>query len=321
MAPEQLARHLLEAGRENDALRQFEIAGDEALQYSDAFGAIEHYRKAVDIARWNLLMSEDDPTYLSLNSKLGESMNAAGDVKGAHVVLKYAASNSAVHPELAGKIRRFLSKILVSEGRPAKAVETLRSAIGDAILQGDAEVLTEMYLELADLLIHSGDKSQALQELKEGLDMVTLGQGPMSASGPQNLWNMLLRIAEIQASTSMEASQLHTAMKTASSALHQAERVSSPTGMARSHLLLADLAQQAERSDEVDPHLHAALKTLRHLGDRRGQAECLLRAATHGKNGKARAYLQEAYQLAWEIGWTEGMKRAGEQSSQNDQVA
>lgn len=321
VAPEQLARHLLEAGRENDALRQYEIAGDEALRYSDAFGAIEHYRKAVDIARWNLLMSEDDPSYLTLNAKLGESMNAAGDFKGAHVVLKYAVSNSAVHPENGAKIRRFLSKVLVSEGRPAKAVETLRSAIGDAILQGDAEVLTEMYLELADLLVHSGDKTQALQELKEGLDMVTLGQGPMSASGPQNLWKMLLRMAEIQNTSSTNAAGIQSALKTASSALHQAERVSSPLGMARTHLLLAELAHKAERSDEVDPHLHAALKTLRHLGDRRGQAECLLRAATHGKNGKARAYIQEAYQLAWEIGWTEGMKRAGAQSSQSDQVA
>lgn len=318
---EQLSHHLVDAGMDEEAFTSLEEAGDVAFNCSNIEGAIKHYRKALDIARWKLLLSDDDNKYLVLNTKLGKAMSALGDFSGAHIVLKHAASNASGDSTLSADIQRQLSKVLCAQGYPSKAIDTLRHAIGDAILQGDAEILTDMYLELAELIIQSGEHLQALKELKEGQDLVTLGEGPMSPSGPNNLWRLLLKMSELQFTIANDSNSIKAAIHFASAALYQAEKIPNSMGIASSHFQLAELSYKNSSQEKVDHHLHMSLKTLRHIGDRKGQARCLLLAASNSDNSKSQAYFEEAYQLSWEIGWEEGMNKATDKKSQQNEVA
>ncbi len=316
------AYHFLSAGMEQDAFQCYETAGDDAFDHFDAQGAISFYRQALDIARWRLLLSEDDIRYITLNAKLGKAMSAAGDLNGALIVLKHGAGNSSFYPEIKIDITRSLAKVLMSQGYPAKAIAALRQAIGDAIMHGDAEVLTDLYLELGELLVLSGDTVQALEELNEGQDLVTAGEGPMVSKAPKNLWLLLVKISELRSSQSSDLSNLKTAMETASAALIQAERISDSTGIAGAHILLAELHRKASIDEKIDHHISQALKTLRTIGDRKGQVRCLLLAASRKNSGDSEAYREEAYQLAWEIGWPDGMKHATERTLiQTNEVA
>jgi tetratricopeptide (TPR) repeat protein len=310
-----LAHHEKEACRYQEAIVHLEEAGLAALGSSDPAGAIEEFRSAVDIARWKLLTAEDDPDYIKLNYRLGQAMQAAGDIRGAHVVLRYAESYSTADPRLASQVRRLLAKVLVEQGRPVRAVETLKKAIGDAIVGGDVDILSEMYLELGELLVRSNDIQQALEELDEGMDLVTVGQGPASTNGPRVLWKLLLRMAQYRARLGGEA-DIAAAVELSKGALQQAKRVASAHGAAESHLLLGELFRTLGRSEESEPHFTSAFDMLKRLGDRKAQVRCLLAASDHKKGqGRPAAFRKQAYQLAWEIGWDEGMKKAGMSST------
>jgi serine/threonine-protein kinase len=320
--PSVLAHLFFEGSQYHQAIDQLLHAGRRALDYCDASGAIGFLRRSVDIARWKLLIAEDDPLYIELNYRLGEAMYAAGDYRGAQVVLRYAESYSGANPRLASQIKRLLAKVLVAHGKPVKGVDTLRQAVGDAILGGDADVLAEMYLELGELLVHSNDTPQALKELVEGLDLVTAGQGPSCQDGPKLLWKMLARMAEYKGRLEHTAEGLERAVSLAEAALKAAHNIKSAVGVATSHMLLADLLHRVAKPKDAQKNIQAAMDAASDIGDRKLVAACALKAAQYSEDDTHAASLfQKAYQLAWEIGWQEGMKIAGEKKLQNNQVA
>ncbi len=110
-----LAHHASEAQLEPLAEESLELlvaAGDEACRWADVeTAALVHYRKAVQAARWRLLMSEEDERYLELSLRLGHTLAVAGHRRAAEVVFRQVAGGAARHPRLLERARSSLSEL------------------------------------------------------------------------------------------------------------------------------------------------------------------------------------------------------------------
>ncbi|MCD6499780.1 MAG: protein kinase [Deltaproteobacteria bacterium] len=308
-----LAHHLLDAKDYKLAVETLEVAGDAAVAVFDQEAAVALYRKALDVARWKLLLAEDDDVHIRLNLKLAEVLVDQSDVNSAQVLLRYLEDIAAGRPTLACQVRLLLGKVYPLMGKPTRGINALRQAVGQAILTGDGDLLTATYYALSRLLISVGDLQGARQELEEGLTLITAGQGPRIQQGPSDLWRILARLANLVADDPAEKER---AWELASAALRLAEQSGCTVGAARCHILLAQIDESA--TDQGRAHFATAFDTLQHLGDRQGQAEVLLHQAKINGNGSAGPLRDQAYELAREIGWMEGIKLARRSSPSLD---
>ena len=107
-----LAHHADEAQHEERALGWLEAAGDEACRWSDHETAgLVHYRRASHVARWQLLLGEDDERYLELQLKMAEALRISGHARAAAIVLKGALGTASKHPAMAERARRSLMSL------------------------------------------------------------------------------------------------------------------------------------------------------------------------------------------------------------------
>lgn len=302
-SPAILAHHAAEAGEHELALSLLESAADQAVRESDPSSASSLYKQAADISRWKLLVDDNDPRWLNLSLKLGEALLQSNDVKAAFVVLKSVEGSCSRHPLLAAQIHSNLARVMAEQDCPSRAVEMMHQAIGDAIMGGDPDVLTEMYLKLSDLMTRTKDFTTAIEELKEGVDLVTGGAGLKSTSGPVLLWKLMIQVARLLFDASSEKEDLMQASTWTEAALRHADRSGSRAGLAQSHLMLADILTRAGQSKDALLHYETALELLRALGHRKGQALCLLKMSEHTGSSEDLGMSRE---LASEIDWQEG---------------
>jgi hypothetical protein len=226
------------------------------------------------------------------------------------VVLKEALSVAQSSGDRASVVlaHRALARLALVWQDAARAREHFTRALQEAFTTGDARVIAELYLELADVLARLGDLPAAAAELDEGVTLCTGGDGPEGERGPEPTWRMVLRQAELAAlrGRATEATSL------AGFALKHAGRVHSALGKARVHAFLGTAEERAGRPAEAATHRRAAVTELRHLGDRRTTAEMLIALAEPAGVGSpdVRAWLTEADALAGQVGWQEGVERS-----------
>jgi predicted ATPase len=104
-----LARHAWEGKVSKRAIELLEQAGDEAYTWFDEEqAALEYYKRAVHVARWDLLMGEDNPDYLNLQLKLGKALRQSGHHVTAKVVLKEIISTANRFPDIRAKAESLL---------------------------------------------------------------------------------------------------------------------------------------------------------------------------------------------------------------------
>ena len=85
----QRAHHAHEAGLDHEAFELLTAAGDAACAWTDEETAgLVHYQRAVQVARWKLLLGEDDEAFLELSLNLATALLAAGHLRAAEVVFK-----------------------------------------------------------------------------------------------------------------------------------------------------------------------------------------------------------------------------------------
>ena len=107
-----LAHHALEAKSAQEAVKLLEKAGDEAyVWFDEEQAALEYYKRAVHVARWELLMGEDNPDYLSLQLKLGNALKQSGHYMTAKVVLKEVINYSNRFPDIRSRAERILNQV------------------------------------------------------------------------------------------------------------------------------------------------------------------------------------------------------------------
>jgi hypothetical protein len=184
----------------------------------------------------------------------------------------------------------------------------LREAIGLAIVSGQRDLLCELYLDIATTHLRSGNVPSAASELAEGIDMVTTGEGPEAEDGPDSLWRLCYRLAQFHALENRRTD----ALRIGEHALRHAERVGAHAGSARVQSMLASQFEQLGDPKRAAELRRRAVEEMRRLGDRRATAELLLDniRPTQTQTRLERDGLREARDLAEEIGWNEGVRRA-----------
>src|SRR5262249_60566247 len=77
-----------------------ERAGERAQREFDDRGAAGHYRRALELSRWDMMdgLAEAEETYVRLSVKLGEALYWGGDMVGAEGVLDEALRYVQGHP-------------------------------------------------------------------------------------------------------------------------------------------------------------------------------------------------------------------------------
>jgi hypothetical protein len=87
------AAHAFEADEEGHSLPLLLAAAEQASRAGDhETAALVHYRRAAHVARWHLLLSDDDPRQLGLSLDMADALIVAGHLASAEVVLKAAVS-------------------------------------------------------------------------------------------------------------------------------------------------------------------------------------------------------------------------------------
>ncbi|HJZ85150.1 MAG TPA: hypothetical protein VKN99_08285, partial [Polyangia bacterium] len=310
--PSVLARHAYFA-RDRKAVPLLERAGERAQHEFDDPGAATHFRRAVELQRWALLEGAVDAeeTFVRLSVKLGESLHQAGDMGGAEGVLREALGYAQGHSAAEARVRLGLARLSMAWDQLERAERELRAGLRVAFKAGDAALLGELYLEFGGLCVRRGDLEAAIDELSEGINLTTGGEGPEADVGPAVLWRLVARHAE----TLQQAGDTPAALAVAKHALRHARRVRSLVGEARVHTLLGLLYDAGREPKPAADHRAEALALMRRLGDRRSTAELLLADAQtvlqrSGMRRDTLMRLQEASQLAAQVGWREGVERS-----------
>jgi eukaryotic-like serine/threonine-protein kinase len=212
-------------------------------------------------------------------------------------------------PETETVLRAELGLALARIEQFDEAIVSLKKALGSAIAAGDRSAMARVYRNLGRVYASKGDVERAITELREGLDMFTLGEGPR-AQVDLDLWKYLRELSNAyrQAGNASEARQW------CEHALLQAERRGDRLGMLRCHTSLAWILRDLKQLALAEQHVARALDEARYFGDRLTTAELLLERAraraARGRLVEARRCCEEALRLATSLGWTAGIRHA-----------
>ena len=310
--PAVLGHHRDLAGERNDASDLLAHAGDLAIHQHDEIGASALYQRALSAARHELYTGHDGTPvrrFIQLSIKLADSLRVCGEVGLARGVLAEARSWCDGASALEAQLARGNAHLSLAEGDAGSAGAALRRAVGHSIASGDWELIADLYLDLSSVLMRAGDAEGARRELEECLDLVTLGEGAASRAGPDALWRVIMRLAQLADG----AGATDQAVELGEHALVHARRVQSRLGSARVQSFLASVCERAGQTAKAERYRQAAVDEMRRLGDRRGTAELLLSGSTPTRNVPRLSpqLLGEARDLAREVGWNEGVWRAG----------
>jgi len=208
---------------------------------------------------------------MSISVKLADALRLAGEHALSRGVIEEARSYSVDSPVWEAKLLRSTARLYLSQQRVDRAISTMQQAIGIAIPIGDRDLLTRFYLDMSSMYMRQGDGQQAMKELTEGLDLVTLGEGADARTGPSHLWRLLLRLAQLHSGVGDD----EIALRLALSALSHARRVRSSIGHARVQGMLAFQYDQMGEPNIADEYRRMAMREMRKLGDNRGADELL----------------------------------------------
>lgn len=311
-----LGHHHDMAGNLEDAAKLLMVAGDDAVHQLDDEGATALYQRAQANARTLMLQTNEIDhriLFVTLSVKLAEALRADDKIALARGIVEEAKTYCDGAPTLDAQLLRVSAHLLINGGKLDRAIETIRRAIGQLIMVGDMDLLAEFYLDLASMHERKEDVQAAIEELIEGTDLVTLGEGEKATSGPSALWRLLNRQARLQGILGRDEQTL----RLAESALIHARRVRSRIGSAKVQTLLASHYEKLGNRELATQYRDAAVNEMRKLGDRRGTAELMLAGLTPTRTlwRIDPEYLKEAKELADEVGWSEGVQRALEEMS------
>lgn len=190
-----------------------------------------------------------------------------------------------------------------------EALDALHKALGPAMQADDRATMMQVCKELAKIHASKGDRKRAIRELREGLDMFTVGEGPRTTADLE-LWGYLLRVCEMYRAED----ELQESRTWCEHALYQAERTGDHLGLMRCHGQMAWVLRDLDQLALAEQHLARALTEARHFGDRLTTTELLMERAraraARGRLAEALRYAEEALRLAQGIQWQTGIEHA-----------
>jgi tetratricopeptide (TPR) repeat protein len=310
--------HAEASGEIAHAYELFLQAGNDAVRRFDDPGAAVWYGRAVACARALHGRAVDGAmTKLAEASVLlAEVLRQSGELKLATGTCEEAKLLGPNDQQIA-MIERTLGVISLSAGRADESVEQLERAIGHALRAGDRNFLCQCYLDLMNSLDAQGRSEEATSELRQAIDVITMGEGLRSTAGPSRLWRLGLTLAE----RLRAAGDYADAKVTAATALTLATRAGNSHARGRISALLAKICEDSGELGLALRHRAQAIDAMRTLGDRRSTAELLIESARTGKQpaqgpeGNPASALRLARKLAHEVGWSEGIDLARQQQA------
>ncbi len=317
-----LAHHAEQAGEISRAFEHSMHAGNDSVRRFDDPGAAVWYGRAVAMARELHArgIPEASRDLIDASILLAEVLRMSGEPSLALGVLDEAELFQPDDRQRA-RMERQRGLAAVQFGNDEAALHHIHTAIGRAIRGGDPEFLCQAYLDLARTLDSRGNSAQALSELEQAIDLITLGQGLNALSAPGGLWRVAFALAERQ----LGAGDTERARTTATAALAQARRVGYAHARGRASALLAHICESLGDYQTALAHRANAIEEMRQLGDRRSTAELLIESA-HATRRRQRDpklarwttspgdAMRLARELADEIGWQDGVARTSDPS-------
>ncbi len=314
--PAILGMHAEQAGDMDRAGRLLARAGDNAVRQLDDAGAASLFNRALNATRMVLLSTQDSSTQLQLvtiSIRLADALRVAGEVGLARGILDEATDSCKDAPTLHAQLLRASAQLRATEGDIDGSIALYRQVIAIAIPMLAVDILTDAYLDLATMCLRAGDVKAAIRELEEGIDLVTMGEGPKVRRAPAKFWRLLLRLTQLYGSEG----QWNRAIETGKHSLRLAQAGKNIVGAARSYATLAGLHEELGNVDKAQGFRRRAIDDMRELGDRRTTAELLLAGSrpTQTVRRITPASVREARVLAEEVGWDEGVRQASKQVS------
>ncbi len=314
--PAILGMHAEQAGDMERASRLLARAGDNAVRQLDDAGAAALFNRALIATRRVLMNSPDSSTQLQLvtiSIRLADALRVAGEVGLARGILDEATNGCKDAPALHAQLLRASAQLRATEGDIDGSITLYRHVIAIAIPMLAVDILTDAYLDLATMCLRAGDVKGAIRELEEGIDLVTMGEGPRVRHAPAKFWRLLLRLTQLYGSEG----QAQRAIETGKHAVRLAQASNNAVGAARSYATLAGLHEDLGDVDKAQGFRRRAIDDMRELGDRRTTAELLLAGSrpTQTVRRITPASVREARVLAEEVGWDEGVRQASKQGS------
>jgi serine/threonine-protein kinase len=270
------AQHAFKAGEPTSALLLLERSGDEALARGDASAATLAYRRGLDLARRELLHSGDitlDRALVTFSRKLGQALEARGDLSGAEGVLREALELAGPSNKERARMLLVLGRVAMRKERRRDAQRMLGQAIESASALGDLRCEADAQLCLARLRREEGDAIASANTLRKACELFELGQRGAS-DGDIALAAAELEYAEVLA----EVGDIEGASNALVTALFHAQR---SNALALAAEIIAARA-----------HLHASAGALRLVTADYGEAAKL--AAEAGDVSSHRRWLRAA---------------------------
>lgn len=303
--------HAQESGDAAQAYVLYIQAGNDAVRRFDDPGAAVWYGRAVARARAMHAVAQEGALgrLAGASVLLAEVLRQSGEF-GLATGICEEAQLFGPNDRQRAMIHRTLGVIANSADDAKRATECLELAIGDALRAGDREFLCQCYLDLMSALDKQDRSEEATQELQEGIDVITSGEGLQIAHGPDRLWRLGLILAERQ----LAHGDVEAAQNTAHRALALANRSGSSLSQGRVSALLAQICEAAGERSSALRHRSNAIDAMRTVGDRRSTAELLIETARSSATSPEDALLASdsesamrlAHELALEVDWAEG---------------
>ena len=168
------AEHAYRAGEPMSALMLLERMGDAALGRGDAVAAVLAFRRALELARKEMLEKGDvmlEGAILTFSRKLGEALERQGDVAGADGVLREALD--LVGPASAERARMLLAlgRVAARRERPRDAMRLLGQALELATAQKSEDVEARVQVALARVRHNEGDQLGAANAYRRAAEL------------------------------------------------------------------------------------------------------------------------------------------------------
>jgi eukaryotic-like serine/threonine-protein kinase len=248
------------------------------------------------------------PLQAELTLLASRAMRTPADAEHAAELLR-AQLELGHPPAVEASLRAELGLALARVERFDAAIVSLKKALGPAIAAGDREAMAQVYRNLGRVYARKGDVERAIAELREGLDMFTLGEGPR-ADVDLDLWPYMRELCQAY----RDARNATEARSWCEHALFQAERRGDRLGLLRCHTLSAWILRDLKQLALAEQHVARALEEARHFGDRLTTAELLIERAraraARGRLVEARRCCEEALRLATSLQWKPGIQHA-----------
>ncbi len=304
--------HAEQAGALEAAYDLYIEAGNDAVRRFDDPGAAVWHGRAVACARAMHAVGTDGARARLAGASvlLAEVLRQSGELGLAAGVCEEAKQFSPNDQQRA-MIHRTLGVIAYSADDYERSAEYLQLAIGDSLRAGDREFLCQCYLDLTASLEKQGRRAEAMKELEEGINVITLGDGLRTTHGPDRLWRLGLKLAEQKLVQGYTAS----ALIIAQSSLALTKLSHSKHAQGRLSAMMARICEAAGERGAALRHRSNAIDALRSVGDRRSTAELLIETARSSiastKNlvmeSDSKSTMRLARKLALEVGWSEGV--------------